>query len=75
MYLSFVDCSVGKLHGCSSFPLTPAAFAVDASRWRLIYTPRPVAIVSIFLISPRISNFIVSYTVYLQVIESHDTIK
>jgi len=30
VYLSFADCPIGKLHGCSSFPLAPAAFAVRA---------------------------------------------
>jgi len=30
VYLGFADCSISKLHGCSSFPFTPAAFAVRA---------------------------------------------
>lgn len=30
VYLGFADCPIGKLHGRSSFPLAPAAFAVRA---------------------------------------------
>jgi hypothetical protein len=30
VYLGFADYSIGKLHGCSSFPFAPAPFAVRA---------------------------------------------
>ena len=30
VYLGFADCIVRKLHGCSSFPLPPTAFAISA---------------------------------------------
>lgn len=30
VYLGFADYSIGKLHGCSSFPFAPAAFTVRA---------------------------------------------
>ena len=62
--LGFPHCSIGKLHGGSSFPLAPATFAVRAVQIEPDVHPRPVAIVSMSRISPRISNSIIHYCYY-----------